>query len=120
MVKYSITAIGSLIGLIHKIHGHPQFSSLYQLSQRLTKFLHKVHHLIHHYGGYAGYMLSAAAYTILSTAVWRNPVNVGKFFVVSDTDITNTKQKTHKRMWQDSKDLQDNFNNLQMALKMLF
>ena len=111
MVKYSVTAIGSLIGLIQKIHGHPQFSSLYQLSQRLTKFLHKVHHLIHHYGGYAGYMLSAAVYAILSKSAWREPVNVGELFVVPNTAITDTKQKTHEQIWQASKYLRDNIKN---------
>ena len=65
-------------------------------------------------------MLSAAAYVLLSTTAWRDPVNVGKLLVVPDTAITDTKKKTHKRMWKASKDLQYNFNNAQTALKTMF
>ena len=65
-------------------------------------------------------MLSSAVYALLSTAAWRYPVNVGKFFVIPDTAITDTEQKTHERMWRARKKLQDNFNNFQMALKTMF
>ena len=44
-------------------------------------------------------MLSAAAYTLLSTTVWRDPVDVGELFVVPNTSIINIKQKTHKLIW---------------------
>ena len=62
-------------------------------------------------------MLSSAAYALLSTTVWRDSVDFGKLFIFPNTDIIDTKQKTHEIMWQASKYLQDNFNNFQTALK---
>ena len=53
-------------------------------------------------------MLSAEEYALLSTTAWRDPANVGEFFVVPYMAITNIKQKTHKRIWQASKDLKKN------------
>ena len=113
-------AIEALLRLTEKINGRPKFSNLYQLSQRLTKRLRKVHHPIHRDDGYAGYILSEEAYTLLSTAAWRYPVDVSEFFIVPDTAITNTEQNMHKRMWQARKDLQDIFNNFQTEFKMMF
>ena len=57
---------------------------------------------------------------LLFIAAWRDPVDVGKLFIVPNTDRTNTKQKTHERMWQASKALRYNFNNIQTALKTMF
>ena len=62
-------------------------------------------------------MLSAAAYALLYTTPWMDPIKVGKLFVVPDTVINNTKQNTHIQMCQAIKDLQEKFNNYQMALK---
>ena len=77
MVKYSVAAIKYVLNPIKKIHGHPQFISLYQLSQRLNERLCKVHNLIHQNDGYVGYMQSTAAYALLSTTAWKDPVDVG-------------------------------------------
>ena len=120
MFKYSVASIKALLRPIYNIHGFSQLSSLFQLSQRLIEHLHKVHHPIHSNDGYADYMLSAVAHAFFSTAAWRDRVNVGELFVVLETAITNTEQKTHKWMWQAIKDLQDNFNNVQTALKTIF
>ena len=65
-------------------------------------------------------MMSAASYALFSTTVWMDPVNVGELFVVPVTSITYTKQNEHKIMWQASKYLQDNFNNVQTAFKSMF
>ena len=65
-------------------------------------------------------MMPEAAYVLFSTAAWRDPVVIGKFFVVPDTAITETKQKTHGQMWHASKDLRDNFKNVQTELKTIF
>ena len=65
-------------------------------------------------------MISASAYALLSTTLWMDPVDVGEFCVVIFTAIINTKYKTHKRMCQARKYLQENFNNVQKVLKTMF
>ena len=65
-------------------------------------------------------MMSVAAFVLLSTTLWTDPVDIGEFFVVPISTIMDTQQKSEDIKWQTKKDLRDNFMNPKTTLKLLF
>ena len=47
--------------------------------------------------GYAGYMMTQATYAFYSTTKWKVPVDIGYYFIVPTTAITDTDQKYEER-----------------------
>ena len=47
--------------------------------------------------GYAGYMMTQAGYVLYSTTKWKDPVDLGDYFIVPTTTIANTHQKPEER-----------------------
>ena len=93
MVAYSVEATNEILLPVHQVPGQPTFCTLCQLYQELQEFLGKVVHLDHTDEGYSGYMMMKAAYALYSTTRWKDPADVGNYFIVPMTDITHTDQK---------------------------
>ena len=74
----------------------------------------------HPYEGYAGYMMSQAAYVLYSTTPRMDLNDMGNYFILPTTAITNTKQKYEDRKWQSGEDLLDTFPNMWTTLCQLF
>jgi len=119
-VKNSAKAIAALLTTVERVQGHPEFSSLYKLTQQITDCLRRIQHPIHKDDRYAGYMMVVLAFALLSITPWTDPEDLGDFFVVPISAITDTQQKSEEHQWLASKDLRDNFTNLKTALKSLF
>jgi hypothetical protein len=117
MVKYSIDAIGALLRPIRPIHGRPTFGTLYKLNQRITECLRRVDHPNYPDDGFSGYMLDPAAFRLFNDTPWEPPPDVGEYFSVPATAITETEQKSALSEWQSQKDLRDTFKNVRTALK---
>ena len=49
--------------------------------------------------GYSGYMMNTATYAFYPTTRWQDPDNVGNYFIVPTTAITETDQKPEERKW---------------------
>ena len=64
--------------------------------------------------------LIQAAYEFYSTTRWKDPVDVGNYFIVPTTAITNTDQKSEERKWQAGKDLMDTYRNMCTSLRQIF
>ena len=43
--------------------------------------------------GYAGYMMTQAAYVLYSKTIWQDPEDVGNYFILPMTAITDIDQK---------------------------
>ena len=61
-------------------------------------------------------MMAVQDFRIFNTVPWQDPVDVGTFFKVPATSITDTDQKYEEQQWQALKDFRDNFNNLRTAV----
>ena len=57
MITYSVDAIAVLIGEVPKIHGRPDFDSLWGLKQYLITRLKKIENTDHPNNGHSGYLL---------------------------------------------------------------
>ena len=66
--------------------------------------------------GYAGYMMTQATYAFYSTTKWKVPVDIGYYFIVPTTAITDTDQQSVERKWKSRKDLLDTYRNIYTAL----
>jgi hypothetical protein len=116
MVTYTIDAIRQIIGPIEKIQGRPNFSSIWRLRQQLIAGTKKLTHTDHPTHGHSGYIMSKEEYALVSPYRWRDPVDVGKYFVIPVTAITETEQRTEDKIWQVQKSKHDAFVNLVTAL----
>ena len=94
MVKNTVDAINGLLGQIRPISAQPTFKSLWQLSQELSLSLGKLTHPDRPDEGFAGYMMTAAAFVLHSCTPWINPMDVEKYFVIPAITITKTEQKS--------------------------
>ena len=65
-------------------------------------------------------MMTLAAYTFSSTSRWQDPEDVGNYFIVPTTAITDTDQKYEEMKWQARKNLLDTHRNMRTALQQLF
>ena len=77
-------------------------------------------HPYHSDEGYAGYMMTQAAYVLYSTTKCQDPVDVGNYFIVTATAITDNDEKSEERKWQARKNLMDTYRNMRTALQQLF
>jgi hypothetical protein len=116
MVTYTTDAIRQVIGPIDKIPGRPNFSSLWRLRQQLIAGLKKLKHTDHPTHGYSGYLLSKDEYALVSPFPWRDQIDVGEYFIIPVTAITETEQRTEDKIWQVQKSKRDTFVNLITAL----
>ncbi len=96
MVKYSLEAVSALLAHIPKINGRPTFSSLWLLSQSLTKALRGMDHPDHSDHGWTGYMLTIEEYALVSTTPFVPPTDVGNMYVMPNTAITYCNQQAAK------------------------
>ena len=78
--------------------------------------LRKAGHPIYPDGGYSGYMMAVQAFFLFNAIPWKDPVDVGTFFKVPLTAITDTDQKSEERQWQALKYFRDKFNNVRTAV----
>jgi hypothetical protein len=120
MVTYTVETVTVILNLIRPIQGRPTFRGLWHLSQALSECLGKLGHPIHPEFGFAGYMMTPEAYALYSQTEWRNPPDVGEYFQVPTTAITETEQKSEENRWKANKNLRDNFKNIRTALVLLF
>ena len=70
--------------------------------------------------GYVGYTLMPKDYELYSSTRWQDPEDVGNYFIVPTTAITDTDQKSEERKWQAMKNLLDTYLNMRTALRQLF
>ena len=70
--------------------------------------------------GYSGYMITPAASALYSTTRCQDPEDVGKYFIVPTTAITNTNQKSKEIKLQVRKNLLNTYRNMLIALQKLF
>ena len=117
MVTYSVEVINAILIPVFQVPGRPTFCTLWQLSQELQECLGNMEHPNHLNEGYAGYRMTQASYVLHSTTLWTDPNNVGKYFIVPTTAITDTNQKSEERKLQVGKDLLDTFCNMRTALR---
>ena len=112
MVKYSVEAINEIILTVCQVPGRLTFITLWKFYQDLQKCQCKMDHPDHTDEGYAGYMMTQTAYLLYSTTLWTNTNDVGNYFIVPTTAITNTDQKSEERKWQSGNNLLDTFHNM--------
>ena len=60
-------------------------------------------------------MMAVQDFRIFNTVPWQDPVDVGTFFKVPATSITDTDQKYEEQQWQALKDFRDNFNKFEYS-----
>jgi hypothetical protein len=116
MVAYTINAIQQIIGPINKIQGCPNFSSLWRLRQQFIAGRKKLKHTDHPTHGYSGYIMSMEEYALVSPYPWQDPRDIGKYFMIPITAITETEQRTEDKIWQVQKTKRELFVNLITAL----
>ena len=73
-------------------------------------------HSDHPYEGYVGYIMAKASYVLYSTTRWQDPADVGNYFIVPTTTITDTNQKPEERKWQSGKSQLDTYQHMLTAL----
>ena len=97
MVTYSVDAIAVLIGEVPKIHGRPDFNSLWGLKQYLINRLKKIENTNHPNNGHSGYLMPANEYALVSLREYDEPANVGEYFEIPSWARTDTAQKSKER-----------------------
>ena len=92
MVNYSVEAINVIFLPVCQFIGRPNFCMLWQLSQELQECLGNTENPDHTYEGYAGYMMKQGEYALYLTCLWTDLNDVGNYFILPTTAITNTYQ----------------------------
>ena len=100
--------------------GRTTFFTLWQLYQELQECLGKMDQPDNPYEGYPRYMMTQAAYALYSTNKWQDPADVGNYFIVPTTTITDADQKLKESKWQAGKDLLDTYHNMRTTLQKIF
>ena len=57
---------------------------------------------------------------LYSKTRWQDPEEVGNYFIVSTTSITDTEQKSEESKWQARKNLLDTYRNMRYAVRKIF
>ena len=101
MVKYTIATLQAMVGAkptvsIGKIYERPTFITLWHLQRQLVDGLRKVVKLNFPMNGHAGYILLKEAFTLFSSKKWRDPEEIGEYYKISVTEITETEQRTEE------------------------
>ena len=97
MVTHSIDAIASLIGKVPKIHGRPDFNSLWGLKQYLSNKLKKIENTDQPNNGHSGYLMPVTKYALVSLQEYTEPDDLGKYFTIPRWVTTETAQKIKER-----------------------
>ena len=105
MVKYTIATLQAMIGAklagpINKIHERPTFSNLWHLRRHLVDGLQKLGKFKFYLGGHDGYILLKEAFALFSNKEWKDPKEVGEYYKIPVTAITETEQKTEENNWK--------------------
>jgi hypothetical protein len=120
MVVYTVETVTTILNIIRPIPGRPTFRGLWHLSQTLSECLGKLGHPVHPNFGFAGYMMAPEAFALYSQTGWKDPPDVGEYFQIPSTAITETEQKSEENRWKANKNLRDTFKNIRTALILLF
>ena len=99
MVTYTVDAITALIQDVPKMHGRPDFNSLWGLKQFLINKLKKIKNTDHPNHGHSGYLMPANEYALVSLQVYAEPVYVREYFVIPLGTHIDTTQKIEERKW---------------------
>ena len=70
--------------------------------------------------GYVGYTLMPKDYELYSSTRWQDPEDVGNYFIVPTTAITDTNQKPKEIKPKARKNLLDTYCNMYTVLQQLF
>ena len=95
MVKYNLATLQAMVGTnptgpIDKIHERLTFSTLWHIQRNLFNGLHKVENVKFPLGGHAGYILSKEAFVLFLSKYWKDPKEVGEYYIISVTAISET------------------------------
>ena len=60
--------------------------------------------------------MAEQAFRLLNTVLWQDPVDVGTFFELPATAITDTYHNYEERQWQALKYFRDNFKNVSTSV----
>ena len=121
MVKYTIATLQTMLGAkltgpINKIHKRPTFSTLWNIQHHIIDGLRKIGNFKLPLDGHVGYILSKEAFSLLSSKEWRDPEEVGEYYEIPSTTITETEQRTKENKWKVKKEKQETFDKLKMVL----
>ena len=116
MVTYFLEVINAILLPTHQVPGRPTFRTLWKLSQELQEFLGKMEDPYHPDEGCSSYIMMQATYELYSTIIWKNPADLGKYFIVPTTAITNTNHKPEEIKLQAGKNLLNTYCNIHVFL----
>ena len=102
------------------IQGCLTFKGLWDMQVRLLEILNTIKHANHPLEEMAGKIVKAGAYALVSTTPWTVPDQVGEFFQVPIIAITDTDQRTEERKWTAKKTSENNDNNLDTCLVVMW
>ena len=94
MVNYSVKLINVILLPVGQVPRQPTFRTIWQWSQEILECLGKMEHHNHTNEGCAVYMMTQEVYVLYSTTKWMDPNDVGNYFIVPTTAITDTHQKS--------------------------
>ena len=77
-------------GPVNKIHERPTFSNIWHLQSELVEGQRKVGNFTFPLDVHAGYILSKEAFALFSRKEWKDPEEVGKYYEILVTAITET------------------------------
>ena len=117
---YSLEAVNAAHASVVPIPERPTFGLIWRLTQQISDGLKTLEHPDYPDQGYAGYMMTAPAFALLSARAWAEPLDVGEFFIVPAHAITKTAQRSEEHLWRFSKDQRGNFKNVRSGVKSMF
>ena len=105
MVKYIISTLHAMVGAkptgsIKNIHERPNFSTLFHLQRQIVDSLRKVGNVKFFLEIHTGYILSKEALPLLLSEEWRDPEEVGEYYEINVTAITETEQQIEENKWK--------------------
>ena len=111
---------GKLTVPINKIHKRPTFSTLWHFQHQLVDGLRKVGNVKPPLDGQSGYILSKYAFSLFSSKWRRDPEEVGEYYKIPVTPITEMEQQTEENKWKVKKENRKTFENMKMVLTNMF
>ena len=102
------------------IAGRPEFVSLWNLSQLIAEGFCKLSHPEHTDEGWSFYMVPSEGFALYYTEPWEDPPDIGEYFIVLETAITDTNQNLVEQRWQARKYMRDTWHNFRTSLNNTF
>ena len=95
MVKYTISTLQAMVGTkptgpINNIRERPIFSTLWYLQRQIIDSLSKLGNAKLPLDGHVSYILSKDSFALFSSKQWRDPEEVGDYYKIPVTAITET------------------------------